>query len=112
MMGRTFADLDAPLTKGMGGIVIYPEGESKRGLLTNCIRCGRCVTVCPLGLEPYLVAALVDKGNLERAEEERLLSCCDCACCGYTCPANRPLVDLIKMGKARIMELMKTRPKT
>jgi Na+-translocating ferredoxin:NAD+ oxidoreductase subunit C len=109
MMGRAFTDLDTPVTKGVSGIVIYTGQDGFRGPLTNCIRCGKCVSVCPLGLEPYLVAALSERSNFERAEEEKITNCCDCGCCAYICPANRPLVDYIKMGKAKVFENMKKR---
>ena len=111
MMGRAFADLSAPVTKGTSGIVFYPRNESLRETLTNCIRCGKCVEVCPLGLEPYLVAALAEQGNWTRAEQEKLTNCCECSCCAYICPANRPLVDFIKLGKSRILDIMKKRQK-
>lgn len=111
MMGRAFADMDSPVTKGMSGYVLYTVKESRRGPITNCIRCGRCVSVCPLGLEPYLVAALAERGKFEKAEEERIVSCCDCGCCAYICPANRPLTDSIKVGKAKILELQKEKAK-
>mgnify|MGYP001299697536 CR=1 FL=1 len=111
MMGRAFADLDIPMTKGMSGLVLFSRAEARQGEITNCIRCGKCVAVCPLGLEPYLVAGLVERGDLERAEKERAVSCCECGCCDYICPANRPLLDYLKIGKARIMEAMKRRAK-
>ena len=109
MMGRAFADLDTPLVKGIGGIVLYPASASKRGRITNCIRCGKCVSVCPLGLEPYLIAALAEKGNFDKAADERIVSCCDCGCCAYICPARRPLTDYIKMGKAKVLDQMRTK---
>lgn len=109
MMGRAFTDLETPVTKGISGIVIYSGKDGFRGALTNCIRCGKCVSVCPLGLEPYLVAALTECGNFERAEEEKIINCCDCGCCAYICPANRPLADYIKVGKLKVFDNMKKR---
>lgn len=109
MMGRAFSDLQSPMTKGLSGIVIYSGQDGFRGLVTNCIRCGKCVSVCPLGLEPYLVSALTEQGNYDRAEEEKILNCCDCGCCSYICPSHRPLVDYIKIGKAKVLEKMRMR---
>jgi len=112
MMGKSLPTLDVPITKGTGGIVLFPAAESKRKETVECIRCGKCVSVCPLGLEPYLMMTLADKDLLERAEQERITSCCECACCVFICPSNRPLLDHIRLGKTKVLNLMRARQKT
>lgn len=109
MMGKALGTLDCPVTKGTGGIVMYDESEAKRDEVIDCIRCAKCVSVCPLGLEPFLMARLTELNMLERAESERITSCCECACCAYTCPSHRPLVDYIRLGKAAVLKAMRER---
>jgi len=112
MMGKALAQIDIPVTKTMGGIVILPHGQALRRPIQACIRCGRCVSICPLGLEPYLMMALTEKGMYDRAQDERVASCCECGCCGYICPAGRPLVDYIRLGKSIVTQKMKSQKKS
>ncbi|MFA5087524.1 MAG: electron transport complex subunit RsxC [Candidatus Omnitrophota bacterium] len=109
MMGRALNSLDIPVTKGMSGIVLLPRGESQRKEVLNCIRCAKCVSACPLGLEPYLLMTLAEKKFWDRAENEKILSCCECGCCSYICPANRPLLDYLRLGKLTVMKIIKSR---
>ncbi|MBF0384563.1 MAG: electron transport complex subunit RsxC [Candidatus Omnitrophica bacterium] len=109
MMGKALASLDIPVTKGTSGIVIIPENEAKREEVSNCIRCGRCVEYCPLGLEPYLYMTLVERNMIDKAEEVKIHYCCECGCCSYTCPANRPLTDYIRLGKNIVLYNIKKR---
>ena len=92
MMGKAIASLDVPVTKGTSGITIMPEEEAQRATMQNCIRCGRCVTVCPMGLEPYFLMTVSDKQMWDKAESNRVLDCIECGSCSYTCPADRPLL--------------------
>ncbi len=109
MMGKTLLTTDSPVTKGTGGIVLFDETQSHRKEMLDCIRCAKCVSVCPLGLEPYLLMAMTDKNMLDRAEEERITNCCECACCVFACPANRPLLDYIRYGKTTVLQRMRSR---
>jgi len=107
MMGKALPQTDIPITKTMGGIVIFPANQACRKPSMECIRCAKCVSVCPLGLEPYLLMTLSEKGLWERAREERMLSCCECACCQYICPSNRPLLDYIRYGKSVLTQMLR-----
>jgi len=109
MMGKSLASLDCPVTKGTGGIVVFDAEVARRQDMMDCIRCGKCVSVCPLGLEPYLLAALVERNMLDRAEAEKITNCCECACCTYTCPSSRSLLDYIRLGKTAVLKAMRER---
>ncbi len=109
MMGKAIPDISIPITKGAGGIVIISEKEAKRKQKQVCIRCAKCVSVCPLGMEPYLLMTLVEQGRLDEAELEKITNCCECGCCSFTCPSNRPLLDYIRYGKASVLQRMKAR---
>ena len=111
MMGRAIVSLDIPVTKGTSGILVMPDGEAKRGEYMECIRCSRCVSVCPMGLEPYLLMTLGQKQIFERAETEKVMDCIECGSCAYTCPSNRPLLDYIRFGKAKVGQIIRTRKK-
>lgn len=111
MMGKALLSLETPIVKGSSGILILPEKESKRVPLQNCIRCGRCVTVCPMGLEPILLAQLSEMEMWDEEEQERVMDCIECGSCQYTCPAGRPLLDYIRLGKNRVGQIIRNRGK-
>ncbi|TVR42553.1 MAG: electron transport complex subunit RsxC [Bacteroidia bacterium] len=109
MMGKALNDLNVPVTKGTSGILIFTEAESKRPPEQNCIRCARCLTICPMGLEPYLLAQLTDKKRLEECEDERIMDCMECGSCLYICPSGKPLLDHIRVGKTRVGKMIRER---
>ena len=109
MMGRALSNSDAPITKGTSGILIMTQKESKRYIPVNCIRCGRCVTVCPMGLEPFLLAKLAENKTWEEAESEHIMDCMECGSCQYTCPSGRPLLDFVRVGKNTVAQIIRTR---
>ncbi|MDY7034573.1 MAG: electron transport complex subunit RsxC [Thermodesulfobacteriota bacterium] len=111
MMGKATADMNIPVTKGTSGVLILPENESKRKQELNCIKCAKCVSVCPLGLEPYLLAKICEKKLFDKAEEEQVINCMECGCCSYICPSNRPLLDYIRYGKTTVMNIIRNRNK-
>ncbi|HAH59067.1 MAG: electron transport complex subunit RsxC [Lentimicrobium sp.] len=111
MMGKALSSLDVPVVKGTSGILLMPGIESKRAAPLNCIRCGRCVTVCPMGLEPILLAQLSENFLFEKAEKERIMDCIECGSCQYTCPAGRPLLDYIRLGKNKTGIMIRNRGK-
>ncbi len=111
MMGRAIASLDVPVTKGTSGILLIKEEESKRKEVQTCIRCSRCVSVCPMGLEPYLLMTLSEKQIFDRAEKDKVMDCIECGSCSYTCPANRPLLDYIRYGKGKVGQIIRSRKK-
>ncbi len=107
MMGKALNTTNVPVTKGTSGILLMPTEESKRGEVLNCIRCAKCVGRCPLGLEPYLLMNLVEKGFYDQAQQEQILNCCECGTCEFTCPADRPLLDYIRLGKSIINQRLR-----
>jgi Na+-translocating ferredoxin:NAD+ oxidoreductase subunit C len=111
MMGKALNDLNAPVTKGTSGILVFSRAETPRRPLHNCIRCARCVSICPMGLEPVLLAVLSDRKRFDECEEERIMDCIECGSCLYICPSGRPLLDQIRVGKAQVGKLMRERSK-
>lgn len=109
MMGKALANTSIPVVKGMSGIILFPVAESKRAEFKACIRCGKCVSVCALGLEPYLLVTLSEKNFFERAEKEGIANCMECGSCAYVCPGNQPLLDYIRLGKSTVMKLARER---
>lgn len=109
MMGRPGISLDAPVMKGTSGILLLGEGQARRLDPEPCIRCGKCVDACPMGLEPYLLSTLSRLKEFESALEEGVCNCIECGCCSYSCPANRPILDFIRIGKATGMGIMRAR---
>jgi electron transport complex protein RnfC len=105
MMGKAVSSIDVPVVKGTSGIVLVPEDQSERAEIMPCIRCAKCVLGCPMNLEPYLLMALAEKGDFERAGRERITDCMECGSCSYTCPAGRPLLDYIRLGKSTVIKI-------
>jgi electron transport complex protein RnfC len=109
MMGRSVVNLDAPVMKGCSGITVLSGSEASRGKELACIKCAKCVSACPMGLEPYLLAKLAQKQLWDRAEEHNIMECIECGCCSYTCPSNLPLLDYIRIGKQTVMGNIRAR---
>jgi electron transport complex protein RnfC len=109
MMGKAVNNIDVPIVKGMSGIILFPRKESERSVNKPCIRCAKCISACALNLEPYLLMTLSEKGMFERAEKERITDCMECGSCSYTCPASRPLLDYIRLGKASVIRMANER---
>ena len=102
MMGFAFTDLDLPVTKGTSGITVLTRDDVKKAAETACVRCGRCVDVCPMNLVPTKLAVAARNQAPDVAETYHITACVECGCCAYTCPASLPLVQLIRMGKAQV----------
>jgi electron transport complex protein RnfC len=109
MMGKALPNIEVPVVKGTSGIVLIPRSESERMEIQPCIRCAKCVSACALNLEPYLLMTLSEKGEFERAERERITDCMECGSCSYTCPAGRPLLDYIRLGKSTVIKMARKR---
>ncbi len=109
MMGKALNSLKSPVMKGTSGILLFDEAESKRMPVQNCIRCARCVTACPMGLEPYLLEKQVNNQVWDDAETNRILDCMECGSCQFTCPASRPLLDYLRLGKSKVGHILRTR---
>lgn len=111
MMGKALISLDAPIVKGSNSITILSGREARRHKPGPCLRCAKCVDVCPMGLEPYLLATASSLKIWDKAEEEMITSCIECGSCQFTCPAYRPLLDNIRIGKQTVMEIIKGKTK-
>lgn len=111
MMGKSLTSLDAPVTKGTSGILIMPEEKSHRTLVHNCIRCARCVGVCPMGLQPVYLAQCTDNVMFEDAEKANILDCIECGSCQFICPSGRPLLDMVRLGKNKVGTIIRNRVK-
>ena len=109
MMGKALTSTEVPICKGTNSVTILSDDEARRKESQPCIRCAKCVGVCPMGLEPYLLAKLSEVKNWERAESEDIVSCIECGSCQYTCPAHRPLLDNIRLGKSTVMGIIRSR---
>ena len=112
MMGRAIANLDAATVKANGAILLLTDEETRRRPESNCIRCSKCASACPMGLEPWLLNKLSRAGGMyDELEKERVFDCIECGCCSFTCPAGIPLLDVIRISKAEVMKIMRSRPK-
>ncbi|MBK8805741.1 MAG: electron transport complex subunit RsxC [Bacteroidales bacterium] len=109
MMGRAVASVDAVVSKGTSGILILDEKETKRAKEQNCIRCASCVSVCPMGLEPYLLKYHGQHSMHENAQQNYILDCIECGSCSYSCPANIPLLDYIKVEKNSVIQINRSK---
>lgn len=109
MMGKALANLEVPVTKGSSGVLLMNEKEARRGEVMPCIRCAKCVNVCPMGLEPYLLSNCSQHSDWERVEKELVMTCIECGSCQFICPSNRPLLDYIRLGKGVVGGLMRAR---
>ncbi len=99
MTGLCAADLEAATTKATNGIVVLDEMQAKAVQESACIRCARCVSVCPVGLHPYLMRADLDKRDIESAKQHGLMDCVLCGACSYICPARRYLSASYKAAR-------------
>ncbi len=109
MMGKALINTDIPVTKGTSGILLIPSAEAKRKPVVNCIRCTKCISVCPMGLEPYLLQQASEYKKWDIVEEERALDCMECGSCSYICPSGRPLLDYIRLGKSTVSKIIRSR---
>ena len=109
MMGKSVVSTDVTVCKGTNSITILTDADAHRKAAQPCIRCGKCVSACPMGLEPYLLATLSSFKEWERLESEQVTSCIACGSCQFTCPSHRPILDNILQGKGVVMGIIKSR---
>ena len=109
MMGRAMNNIDMPANKRVSGLLFMPQEESRRVAPENCIRCAKCVSSCPMGLEPYLLARQAELEMWEGMEAHNIMDCIECGCCTFTCPSHRPLLDYVRMGKATVGGIIRSR---
>jgi Na+-translocating ferredoxin:NAD+ oxidoreductase subunit C len=111
MMGKALMTADAPIVKGSSGILLFPQQNAKRVPVRHCIRCGRCVSACPMGLEPFLLAQYTKHEMWDRSEADRIMDCMECGSCHYICPSGQSLLDYIRLGKTTVGKIIRTRGK-
>jgi electron transport complex protein RnfC len=105
MMGFAQSNLNVSIIKGVSGILGFNKKDVNSGTQSPCIRCGKCVTVCPCGLNPSMLSILGEKNLYEEAKEEQgLLDCAECGSCVYVCPAKRNIVQYIRYCKMQNAE--------
>ena len=109
MMGKALLSLEVPMTKGSSGLLLMNEKEARRSEPQPCIRCAKCVGACPMGLEPFLLSKVSAMEEWEIAEKNDIVSCIECGSCQFTCPSNRPLLDMIRVGKTTVMGIIRSR---
>lgn len=109
MMGKAVVSTDMATTKGCSGVLLIRDLESRREEMQPCIRCAKCVSACPMGLAPNVLAKAATYQNWECAEEEHVMDCIECGSCSFTCPAHRPLLDFIRQGKAKVGAIIRSR---
>lgn len=109
MMGIAQFDLQAPVMKATSGILVLTKDEVAENPETPCLRCGQCVGACPLNLMPTKLARYSQLNRFEDAEGAGVTVCMECGTCSYTCPANIPLVQWIRLGKQKVLQMQKER---
>ncbi|MFQ5549944.1 MAG: electron transport complex subunit RsxC [Gemmatimonadales bacterium] len=105
MMGAPQSDLAVPILKGTTGVVVLSELETKREPVYPCIKCGHCLTACPVFLNPQLLGSLARAERYDEMLDAHLMDCMLCGCCSYTCPSNIPLSQLFQQAKAAVQKL-------
>lgn len=109
MMGKTYSHTNHPVSKRSSGLLLLPNDMAVPLEEKNCIRCGKCVQNCPMGLAPYLLATQGEMALWDDMEKEQVANCIECGCCTFTCPSNRPLLDYIRYGKQTVMANIRAR---
>lgn len=109
MMGKALMSVDVPICKGTNSVTILSGDDAKRKPVQPCIRCAKCVSACPMGLEPYLLATASALHDWEKVEATGVTSCIECGSCQFTCPAHRPMLDNIRLGKSTVMGIIRSR---
>lgn len=105
MMGKAIVNIDGPIVKGTSSMLLISEKEAYRHEEQDCIRCGKCVKACPMGLEPYLFSSLINNGKFQEAADNHLMDCMECGCCLFSCPAHKPLTDEIRLAKTKLRQM-------
>ncbi len=99
MMGTTLVGREAPVVKGTSAILALTNDEIAKVDVHPCIKCGKCVEVCPMLLLPYRFGAMVEFGVFDELEDNHIFNCIECGSCAFICPSQLPLVQYIKLGK-------------
>lgn len=109
MMGKAMSNLDSTVTKGTSGLLLMNEDDATRPEAGPCIRCAKCVDACPMGLEPYLLMTYSQRQMWDEDESNHIMDCIECGCCLFSCPANRPILDYVRLGKNTVGKIIRSR---
>ena len=104
MMGMAQYTADVSVGKGTGAVLAFCENEEQTVEHPQCIRCGKCVSVCPMGLQPLYLYRFSRCRDVGMLRQYSILDCVECGCCAYTCPGKLPIVAAIREGKQRVRE--------
>ncbi len=107
MMGFAQRSFDVTVMKNTSGILLLPTTMVRQYESTGCIRCGRCLSVCAMNLNPGALATAIESEKFAIAAHNHLMDCIECGSCAYVCPAHRPLVQHFRRGKAEVRKLAK-----
>lgn len=105
MMGFAIPSLETPMTKGSSGLLLLNKNEAHKNDENTCLRCGRCVDVCPMNLVPSLIASNVRYNDFDAAIKYGLMDCMKCGSCNYVCPSHIKLIQWIDIGKLKVNEM-------
>ena len=111
MMGNVVSSTDYFITKTNNAVLAFDERDARPKKETACIRCGRCVSVCPMKLMPASLEKYQRCGDAQGLEDGAVLNCIECGCCSFTCPAGRQLVQSIRLGKSIVRTAQAERKK-
>ena len=109
MMGVAQSSLDVGMNKTTSGLLLLSRSQVHQYTSTPCIGCGRCVQACPSSLLPCFLSENLEAENFEEAERLNVLDCIECGACAFECPAHRPLVQHMRQGKAKVIQLRRQR---
>ena len=107
MMGVAQSDLAVPVVKATNSILCLLKDENGAAENPVCLRCGKCITVCPMRLQPLYMYRFVNAGRLDRVQQLHIMDCMECGSCAFTCPGKLPLVETFRKGKNLIREAQK-----
>jgi hypothetical protein len=103
-MGIAQPNAGNPVEKATNCILVQTKEEAIPAEIEPCIRCARCVNVCPVNLMPLYIHKFALNEQFEKAEDYRIMDCIECGSCSYICPSKRPLVEAIRFGKRQIRQ--------
>lgn len=104
MMGTTQKTLSVPVIKGTNAVLCLSNAQNGETANPTCIRCGKCLSICPMRLQPLYLYRYTQEQNLKELDRLHLMDCIECGCCSYTCPGKLPLVERFRAGKKAIRE--------